>query len=407
MAEYENLTGDLDAKPELLRRLNDFAKKVGRTFVVVSGYRSVAEQQYLWDNSARLGLVRGKTVAAPGRSNHQTGSAADVTVGGVAIQGVFSRARILAAGLVPLAGDAPHVELPGARGQSGGDVSTAGGRARGTTTARPRTTTGGNTPADWLRQGGWPSNLIPTMVAIGGAESGWRVDAESKPNTNGTIDRGWLQINSVHGYDPHKLVTDPVYTARAGYDIYKRQGFGAWSVYNSGAYKAFLGKTPTPQPGRVRPGGDADTSDGSTGSGSASGDSGGADMELVAFWDHLPGIPNPLDLFKGAGKAIKGGTDFLKWIAWIFHPLNILRMIEFWAGFNFLIMGFVALIAAWRGASAEDAVALIPQARAAKAARATQAAKTAKTTGKVTDGAQAAQRAPQKRPDGRADLKVA
>lgn len=93
--------------------------------------------------------------------------------------------------------------------------------------------------ADALRKAGWTETLIPIMVGIGKAESGLRVEATSKPNRNGTIDHGWLQINSVHSqYDVARLISDPVYTAAAGLAIYKSQGLKAWSTYNSGAYKA-------------------------------------------------------------------------------------------------------------------------------------------------------------------------
>jgi hypothetical protein len=61
------------------------------------------------------------------------------------------------------------------------------------------------------------------MIAIGGAESGWRIDA-THTNDNGTEDDGWLQINSIHGYDRARLRRDPVYTAKAGLNVYKEQG---------------------------------------------------------------------------------------------------------------------------------------------------------------------------------------
>lgn len=272
-------------------------------------------------------------------------------------------------------GEGQHLHLSWHGGGTAGDTAplrTIGRGVKGTVTGRNRRNTGGNTPADWLKQGGWPSSLIPTMVAIGGAESGWNIGAVSPKNTNGTVDRGWLQVNSVHGYDDARLTTDPVYTARVAYQIYKSQGLEAWSTYNNGAYKGFMGKTPEAQPGKTRPGGE--NTDGSS-NGSDGGGSGGSDpeTELVAFWNHIPGplgaIPNPLDFFKGAGKAINSGKDFMKWIAWIFHPLNILRIVEFWAGFNFIIMGFVAMLVAWKGSDIEKATNLVPAGRAVNVAR--------------------------------------
>ena len=105
---YPNLTGDLDAKPEILSRLDALAAKKGMKFNVTSGTRTIAEQQRLWDNRASNPYP----VARPGTSNHQDGRAADVTIGGRAIQDVIPAAELRAAGLVPLAGDAVHVQLP-------------------------------------------------------------------------------------------------------------------------------------------------------------------------------------------------------------------------------------------------------------------------------------------------------
>lgn len=97
-----------------------------------------------------------------------------------------------------------------------------------------------------LRRAGFPIPMIPVMVAIGLAESGdpkhpgfSRVDAVSPPNKNGTIDRGVWQINSVHGFNPDTLLTLDG-NAAAAKQIYDKQGLGAWSTYNSGAYKSHM-----------------------------------------------------------------------------------------------------------------------------------------------------------------------
>jgi hypothetical protein len=105
---YPHLSGDLDANPELLQRLETLAAQRGEHFTITSGGRSYAEQKRLWD-------ARGSNpypVAAPGTSRHETGRAADVVIGGRAIQDVISAAELSGAGLNPLAGDAVHVELP-------------------------------------------------------------------------------------------------------------------------------------------------------------------------------------------------------------------------------------------------------------------------------------------------------
>ena len=105
---YPHLSGDLDANPELLARLESLAAARGETFEVTSGTRTVAEQQVLWDNRASNPFP----VAPPGTSLHQHGNAADVTVNGVPIQNAISRDELVRAGLSPLAGDEVHVELP-------------------------------------------------------------------------------------------------------------------------------------------------------------------------------------------------------------------------------------------------------------------------------------------------------
>lgn len=64
-------------------------KKQGLQFVVASGYRSVSEQQEIWDDTIRMWTRRGlseeeaaretsKTLAYPGESEHATGLAVDI-----------------------------------------------------------------------------------------------------------------------------------------------------------------------------------------------------------------------------------------------------------------------------------------------------------------------------------------
>jgi D-alanyl-D-alanine carboxypeptidase len=106
---YPHLSGDLDANPELLARLERLAAARGESWNVTSGLRTHAEQQHLWDNRASNPYP----VARPGTSRHEHGNAADVTIGGRAIQDVISRDELIRAGISPLVGDAVHVELPG------------------------------------------------------------------------------------------------------------------------------------------------------------------------------------------------------------------------------------------------------------------------------------------------------
>jgi hypothetical protein len=105
---YPHLSGDLDANPEILQRLEALAARRGQSFNVTSGLRTIEEQQRLWDNRHNNPFP----VARPGTSRHQAGNAVDVTIGGRPIQDAIPAGELRAAGLVPLAGDAVHVELP-------------------------------------------------------------------------------------------------------------------------------------------------------------------------------------------------------------------------------------------------------------------------------------------------------
>lgn len=89
---------------------------------------------------------------------------------------------------------------------------------------------------------GFSPQAAVTMTAIALAESSGNPGAVSKPNTNGTIDRGLFQINSVHQqYDQGMLVNDPGYNTRAAFQLSGGgKSFQPWSTYNSGAYKKYL-----------------------------------------------------------------------------------------------------------------------------------------------------------------------
>jgi uncharacterized protein YcbK (DUF882 family) len=104
---YPHLSGDLDANPELLRRLETLAAQRGEQWKITSGHRTTAEQQALWDARATNPFP----VARPGTSIHEQGNSADVIVNGRPIQDVVPAAELISAGIKPLAGDAVHVDL--------------------------------------------------------------------------------------------------------------------------------------------------------------------------------------------------------------------------------------------------------------------------------------------------------
>lgn len=104
-----------------------------------------------------------------------------------------------------------------------------------------------NQIAGWARQAGWQESQIPMVVAIAHAESGGRPNAVNDQNSNGSIDRGLMQINSIHG-DLLKTgdVMNPVDNLKMALSVYNDAGgsWKPWSTFNNGAYNNFL-STPT------------------------------------------------------------------------------------------------------------------------------------------------------------------
>jgi hypothetical protein len=62
-------------------------------------------------------------------------------------------------------------------------------------------------------------------------------------NTDGTLDWGYFQINTVHLQRPGLNLRD-LLSCRANidfaYQLYLERGFQPWSTYNSGAYRKYL-----------------------------------------------------------------------------------------------------------------------------------------------------------------------
>lgn len=79
---------------------------------------------------------------------------------------------------------------------------------------------------------------IVLMPSIGWAESRLRTDARHV-NDNGTTDRGWLQINSIHTDISDADCDDPAKAAAWAFDKTSggTRGFTAWATYTNGAYK--------------------------------------------------------------------------------------------------------------------------------------------------------------------------
>lgn len=96
----------------------------------------------------------------------------------------------------------------------------------------------------WINAGG-PKAIAPLMAAIALAESGGYEKRISAPNSDGSIDRGLWQINSVHGA---ASTTEAKSNAASAVKIYNSQGLRAWTTYTNGAYKQYMKGSVAPDP---------------------------------------------------------------------------------------------------------------------------------------------------------------
>ena len=106
--------------------------------------------------------------------------------------------------------------------------------------------------AQVARQAGIPEDKIPTMVAIAMAESSGNSEAHNAKYPDDSY--GLWQINMLDepgyelgkerrekfGLSSNEELKDPLTNAKVAYEVYKAEGYDAWSVYKSGAYKTHL-----------------------------------------------------------------------------------------------------------------------------------------------------------------------
>lgn len=368
-------------EPQIASRLRRLGRALKLHIIGVSGYRSPAH-----------------SVAVGGFANdpHTKGQASDSPGTENVPESILERYGLTRP--FPGAGEADHIQL------------------FGKSTMRPVHQTASYSLADLWIQAGGPRNLAPIMAAIAMAESGGVNNKVSPQNTDGTYDLGTWQINSVHTqFDRAKLLGDPLYNARAAVAVFRSQGLGAWTTYTSGAYQSYMGngkQKGSEGGGVVRPGGEAPGSSSTDGvdsifasyiqgTGASDGTTQDASLHLpnpldplsplhtFGLPDPLSGIiPNPLKLFSDPANAIKDTQSFLKWIAWLFHPVNVLRAVEFVTGFTLLIIGVQSMAEVWRGdpqqsiiartgratkRTASDAVSVTPVGRARRVQQAAKA----------------------------------
>jgi hypothetical protein len=106
----------------------------------------------------------------------------------------------------------------------------------------------------WIKAGGAKS-LAPVMAAIATAESGGCSTAFNPSGATGL----WQILGAVNPADQASL-TDPATNAHEAVLKYKSQGLGAWTTYTSGAYKAYLSGSTTPDTNVPGKGSDGSTS---------------------------------------------------------------------------------------------------------------------------------------------------
>ncbi len=97
-------------------------------------------------------------------------------------------------------------------------------------------------------QGGFPPNTLSTMAAIAMAESGGaNIKQQGQPyNLTGW---GLWQItpgNKLPSIGVDAELFDPVKNARAAFAVWRTQGYGAWTVWKTGAYRKFMQGGVTP-----------------------------------------------------------------------------------------------------------------------------------------------------------------
>ena len=75
-------------------------------------------------------------------------------------------------------------------------------------------------------------------LAISQAENGRRDCTRTHKNNNGSVDVGIFQLNSVHEAKGNRF--DCTENIKIAKQIFDRQGWSPWVVYQTGAYKKFL-----------------------------------------------------------------------------------------------------------------------------------------------------------------------
>ena len=150
-------------------------------------------------------------------------------------------------------------------------------------------------------------------AAIAMAESGGNSDAVSRPNTDGSIDRGLFQINSIHGA-PSTTAVEP--NVRYAIQLSKNGNhWTPWTVFKTGAYRKYF-----------------------DGQGSLVGES------VVDVPSPGLSIPNPLgDIATALAAIVAPATLLMKVGPWISDPKNMIRVAQVVFGGVLGIVGIALL----------------------------------------------------------------
>jgi hypothetical protein len=190
------------------------------------------------------GLRRSAVTSSGNKSYHSTGEALDLAGSPAGMLGFFNFMKNTAGGRL-----AELIYTPGGAGIKNGASYRYGGRVAADhfdhvhvaiDTGIPGVGDGiGQIQNLWTQAGG-SASMANMAAAIAMAESGGRPGASHR-NADGSIDRGLWQINSVHG----ALSTfNRLGNAKAAVRISGNgRNWNPWTVYKSGAYKRFLGKS--------------------------------------------------------------------------------------------------------------------------------------------------------------------
>jgi hypothetical protein len=97
---------------------------------------------------------------------------------------------------------------------------------------------------------GWSAGAVQIMVAIGAAESGCQQHVVHTGRGERSV--GPLQINVLaHKWVTNACATSYYCSAKAAKRIWEKQGYRAWTVYLTGAYRQYL-QLYTGEPRRTR-----------------------------------------------------------------------------------------------------------------------------------------------------------